>query len=62
MTNNIVNSTLLILFSLFVVILESKVLKLNEIGHGGENFFTAAVYEHKPILALPICYEMSKLV
>ena len=46
-------SFLLLIFSF--VSTESKILKTNS-----QDKFVAAVYEHKPITALPICYEMGE--
>ena len=48
------NLSLFLLISSFVSI-EGKILKTND-----QEKFVAAVYEHKPITALPICYEMGK--
>ena len=46
-------SFLLLIFSF--VSTESKILKTKS-----QDKFVAAVYEHKPITALPICYEMGE--
>ena len=46
--------------SLFLLVVENRQFKPPKIS-GRENF-VGAVYEHLPILALPVCYEKGKFI
>ena len=49
------NCILLLLLSLLFVAIESNNVRKANIEEG--DTFIAAVYEHLPILALPVCYQ-----
>ena len=51
---------ILMLMSLFLLVVENRQFKPPKIS-GRENF-VGAVYEHLPILALPVCYEKGKFI